>query len=139
MGHSPPKCTCNGNQTHSSKYMIQLECVHDMDENVTHPFPLLEPLFTLTHMPKPNLRKILLSKQNVFVFENVQPSFGKIYWTTLRGELLGNSPKQSWVRLRDELLDNSPKQFFGKSSLKFLSQAFSFFIFFHVMHSYLLF
>ena len=28
MGYSPPKCTCHGNQTHSSKYMILLECLH---------------------------------------------------------------------------------------------------------------
>ena len=36
MGYSPPKCTCNGNQTHSRKYMILLECLHDMDENACH-------------------------------------------------------------------------------------------------------
>ena len=136
MGYSPPKRTCNDStHTHSSKYMILLECLHDMDENVTHPFPLLEPSLTPSRMPKPNVRKTLFSKQNIFVLENILPSFGKIYWTTFRGELLGNPPKQSWVRLRDELLDNSLRQFFGKSSLKFLSQPFSFF--FHVMHSHL--
>ena len=105
----------------------------------TCPISCLESSPTPSHMPKPNVRKTLFSKQKVFVLENVLPSFGKIYWKTLRGELLGNSPKQSWVRLRDELLDNSLRQFFGKSSLKFLSQPFSFFFHFFFMsctHTY---
>ena len=101
----------------------------------TCPIPCLESSPTPSHMPNPNVRKIQFSKQKVFVLENILPSFSKNYWTTLQGELLGNSQKQSWVRLRDELLDNSPRQFFKKSSLKFLSQPFSFF--FHVMHSHL--
>ena len=138
MGYSPPKCTCNGNQTHSRKYIILLECLHDMDENATHPFPLLEPSLTPSRMPKPNVRKHCFQNKKFFFFvlENILPSFGKIYWTTLQGELLGNFPKQSWVSLRDKLLGNSLRQFLGKSSLKFLSQPFSFF--FHVMHSHLL-
>ena len=118
MVYSSPKCTCNDNKIHSSKYIILLEYLHDMDENVIHIFPLLEPSLTPSSMPKPNVRKILFSKQKVFVLENTLLSFGKIYWTTLRGELLGNPPKQSWVRFRDELLDNSPRQIFEKSSLE---------------------
>ena len=101
----------------------------------TCPIPYLESSPTNSHIPKPNVRKTLFSKQKVFVLENVQPSFGKIYWTTIRGELLGNSPKQSWLRLQDELLDNSPGQFFRKSSLKFLSQPFSFFFHFLSCHA----
>ena len=139
MGYSSPKCTCNDNQTHSSKtYMFLLKCLHEMDENVTHPFPLLKPSLTPSRMPKPSVRK-LFSKQKIFVLENILPSFSKIYWTTLRGKLMGNSPKQSWVCLRDEPLDNSPRKFFGKYSLKFFSQPFFLFIFFHAMHSHLLF
>ena len=119
MGYSPPKCTCNDStQTHSRKYMILLECLHDMDGNVTHPFPLLESSLTPSRMPKPNVRKTSFSKQKVFVLENLIQSFGKYirlpsevnYWIIF--------PKQSWVRLRDELLDHSPRQFFGKSSLE---------------------
>ena len=106
-------------KTHYRKtWKSLLKCLHDMDENVTHPLPCLEPSLTPSRMTKPNVRKILFSKQKVFVIENTLPSFSKIYWTTLRGELLGNPPKQSWVHLRDELLDNSPRQFFGKSSLE---------------------
>ena len=136
MGYSPPKCTCNGNQTHSSKYMILLECLHDMDDNATHPFPLLEPSLTPSRMPKPNVRKILFSKQKVFVLENILPSFGKYIGQPSEANCWVIFPEQSWVHLQNELLDNSPIQFFGKSFLKFLSQPFSFF--FHVMHSHLL-
>ena len=89
MGYSPPKCTCNDNQTHSSKYMILLEFLHDMGENTTHPFPLLEPSLTSSRMPKPNVRKTLFSKQKVFVLKNILLSFSKIYWTTLQGEFVG--------------------------------------------------
>ena len=139
MGYSSPKCTCNGNQTHSSTYMILLECLHDMDENATHPFPLLEPLQTPSCMPKPNVRK--------HCFQNKKFLFSKTYYRV--------SVKSIGQPSETNLLDNSPKQFMGSSDvncwtisqpnslenllLKFLSQPFSFFIFFHVMHSYLLF
>ena len=136
MGYSPPKCTCNDStQTHSRKYMILLKCLHDMDVNVTHPFPLLEPSLTPSHMPKPSVRKIMFSKQRVFVLENTLPSFGKYIGQPSEANCWVIFLKQSWVHLRDELLDNSPRKFFEKSSLKFLSQPFSFF--FHVMHSHL--
>ena len=139
MGYSPPKCTCNGNQTHSSKYMILLECLHDMEENVTHPFPLLEPSMTPSRMPKPNVRK--------YYFQIKGFLFSKTYYRV--------SIKSIGQPSETNLLDNSPKQFIGSSDvncwkisqpnslenlpLKFHSQPFSFFIFFHVMHSHLLF
>ena len=139
MGYSPPKCTCNDNQTHSSKYMILLECLHDMDENATYPFPLLEPSMTPSRMLKPNVRKTLFSKQKVF--------FSKTYYRV--------SVKSIGQHFEANLLNNFLKQFMDSSDvncwtisqpnspenlpLKFLSQPFSFFIFFHVMHSYLLF
>ena len=139
MCYSPPKCTCNDNQTHSRKFMILLECLHDMDENVTHPFPLLEPSLTPSRMPKPNLRKLH--------FQNKRFLFSKTYYRV--------SVKSIGQLSEANLLDNSRKQFMGSSDvncwtisqpnspknlpLKFLSQPFSFFIFFHVMHLYLLF
>ena len=106
------------NQHSRKTYMFLLKFLHEMDENVTHPFPLLEPSLTPSRMPKPSVRKHCLKKKKVFVLENIIPSFGKIYWTTLQGELLDNSLKQSWVLLQDELLDNSPRKFFGKSSFE---------------------
>ena len=137
MGYSLPKCTCNGStQTHSSKYMILLEYLHDMDENVSHHFPLLEPSLTPSHMPKSNVRK--------HRFQNKRFLFSKTYYRV--------SVKSIGQPSEANLLDNSPKQFMGPSdvncwtisqpnspenvSLKFLSQPFSFF--FYVMHSHLL-
>ena len=73
MSYSPPKCTCNDStQTHSSKYMILLECLHDMDENATHPFLLLEPSLTPLLMPKPSVR--------THCFQNKRFLFSKTYY-----------------------------------------------------------
>ena len=129
MGYSPPKCTCNGNQTHSRKYMILLECLHDMDENVTHPFPLLEPSLTPLCMPKTNVRK--------YYFQNKRFLFSQTYYQV--------SVKSIGQPSKVNLLDNSLKQFLGSSDvncwtisqpnspknlpLKFLSRPFSFFYF----------
>ena len=138
MGYSPPKCTCNDStQTRSSKYMILLECLHDMDEDVTHPLPLLEPSLTPSRMPKPNVRK--------YCFQNKRFLFSKTYYRV--------SVKSICQPSEANLLDNSLKQFMGPSDvncwtisqpnslenlpLKFLSQPFSFLFFFHVMHSHL--
>ena len=98
--------------------MILLECLRDMDENATHPFPLLEPSRTPSRIPKPNARKTSFSNKRDCVLENVLPSFGKYiglpsevnYWIIF--------PKQSLFSLQDELLDHFPRQFFGKSSLE---------------------
>ena len=141
MGYSPPKCTCNGStQTHSSKTCKSLlRCLHDMDENVTHPLPCLEPSLTPSCMPKPRVRKTLFSKQKVFVLENVLPSFRNYISQPFKANLLDNSPKQfmgpfdmnCWTISQPNSLENLP--------LKFFSQAFSFLISFmsctHTYHS----
>ena len=98
--------------------MILLEYLHDMDENVTHPFPLLESLLTLSRMLKPNVRKTSFSKQKLFVLENIIPSFDKYIGLPSEANCWIIFLKQSWDSLRDELLDHSPRQFFGKSSLE---------------------
>ena len=62
--------------------MFLLKCLREMDENVTHPFPLLEPLLTPSRMPKPRGGGgggDTIFKQKVFVLENIILSFGKIY------------------------------------------------------------
>ena len=112
-------CTCtDSTQTHSSKYMILLECLRNMDENATHPFPLLESSLTPSRMPKSNVRKTSFSKQKLFVLENIIPSFRKYIRLPSEANCWIIFPKQSWVSLRDELLDHSPRQFFEKSSLE---------------------
>ena len=98
--------------------MILLECLRDMDENATHPFPLLEPSLTPSSMPKPNARKTSFSKQKIFVLENLIPSFDKYIGLPSEANCWIIFTKQSWVSLRDELLDHSPRQFFEKSSLE---------------------
>ena len=104
---------------HSSKtYMFLLKCLHDMDENVTHPLPCLEPSLTPSRMSKPNVRKTSFLEQNIFVLKNLIPSFGKYIGLLSEANCWIIFLKQSWVSLRDELLDDSPKQFFEKSSLE---------------------
>ena len=94
MGYSPPKCTCNGStQTHSSKYMILLECLHDMDENVTHPFPLLEPSLTPSRMPKLSVRK--------HYFQNKRFLFSKTYYRVSVKSIGQPSEVNCWVILQN--------------------------------------
>ena len=129
MGYSPPKCTCHGNQSHSRKYMILLECLH-AQSYVSSPHRL--PHTCLSQMRA----KIQFSKQKFFVLANLLQSFSKYIGQPSEVNCWIIFSEQSWVRLQDELLDHSPSQFFGKYSLKFLSQPFSIsFIFFHVMYS----
>ena len=94
MGYSPPKFTCNcSTQTHSSKYMILLECLHDMDENVTHPFPLLEPSLTPSRMPKPSVRK--------HFFQNKKLLFSKTYYRVSVKSIGQPSKVNCWVIFRN--------------------------------------
>ena len=138
MGYSPPKCTCNGStQTHSRKYMILLEYLHDMDENATHSFPLLEPSLAPSRMPKPKVRK--------HCFQNKRFLFSKTYYLVSVKSIGQPSEMNCWVILRNSHGSASEMNCWttlkGNSSenllLKFLSQPFSFF--FHVMHSHLFF
>ena len=116
MGYSPPKCTCNDNQTHSSKYMILLECLHDMDENVSHPFQLLEPSPTPSRMPKPSVRKhcfqnkrFLFSKTyyRVLVKYIGQPSEVN-YWVIFQNSHGSASEMNCWTTLQGNFSENLP-------------------------------
>ena len=107
-------------QSHSSKYVILLECLH-AQTHVSSPHRL--PHTCLSQMRA----KIQFSKQKLFVLENLLPSFDKYIGLPSEVNCWIIFSKQSWVSLRDELLDHSPRQFFRKSSLKFLSQPFSLF------------
>ena len=102
---------------HSSKtYKSLLKCLHVMDDNVTHPFPHLEPSLTPSRMSKPSVRKHCFQHKR-FLYLKAYCQFPiKFYWKTLRGELLDDSSKQSLVILRYELLNNSQRQLFGKSA-----------------------
>ena len=70
IGYSPPKCTCHGNQSHSSKYMILLECLQ-AQSHVSSPHRLLHTCLSQMRA------KINFSKQKLFVLENTLLSFDK--------------------------------------------------------------
>ena len=135
MGYSSPKCTCNDStQTHSSKYMILLECLHDMDENVTHPFPLLESSLTPSRMSKPNVRKKhrFQNKRFLFLKPSYRVSVNILDYPSRRitGSFFRNSHGSAfemnyWTTLQGNYSKNLP--------LKFLSQPFSIFLFFHFL------
>ena len=104
---------------HSRKtYMFLLKCLHDMDENVTDLLQCLEPSLTPSCMPKPNVSKILFSKQKLFVLENLLPRFEKYIRLPSEANQLDSLPKQSLVLIRNELFDNLLTQLFRKSSLE---------------------
>ena len=87
MGYSPPKSTCHGKQTHSSKYMILLECVH-AQSHVSSPH-------RLSHTCLSQMRvKSQFSKQKFFVLENLLPRFGKYIGLPSEANLLDNPSKQ---------------------------------------------
>ena len=131
MGYSPPKCTCHGKQSQSSKYMILLECLH-AQSYVSSPHRL--PHTCLSQMGV----KSQFSKQKLLVLENLLPRFGKHIGLPSDANLFDNLPKQfmgpfdvnCWTISQHNPPENLP--------LKFISQTFFLFIFFHVMHSLLI-
>ena len=132
MGYSPPKCTCHGKQSHSSKYMILHECLHAQSHVSSHN--------RLSHTCLSQMRvKSQFSKQKLFVLENLLPRFGKYIGLPSEVNLLDNPLKQftspSDVNCWTISQHNSPENL----SSKFLSQTFFLFFHFRVMHSLLIF
>ena len=132
LGYSPPKCTCHGKQSHSSNFMNLLECPHAQN-------PCLESSPTPSHMPKPNASKIISFQNKIYLFLKTHYRVSVKYWTTLRGESVGQPSKTIHGPLRRELLNNLLTQFSGKSSVEILFTNIFVFVSFHVMHSLLIF
>ena len=132
VGYSPPKCTCHGKHSHSSKYMILLECLH-AQSHVSSPNQL--PHTCLSQMRV----KSQFSKQKLFVLENLLPRFDKYIELPSETNLLDNPQKQfmgpsdvnCWTISQHNSLENLPS--------KFLSQTFFLFFHFHAMNSLLIF
>ena len=132
VGYSPPKCTCHGKQSHSSEYMILLECLHTQSHVSS---PNRPPHTCLSQMRA----KSQFSKQKLFVLENLLPRFGKYIGLPSEAKLLDNPPKQfigpsdmnCWTISQHNSPENLPS--------KFLSQTFFLFFHFRVMHSLLIF
>ena len=118
VGYSPSKCTCHGKQSHSSKYMTLLECLHaqSMSRVLTD---------SLTRLSQMRVK---------YSFQNKSFLFSKTYYRVLVNfigqpsevNLLDNPPKQSvgpsdvncWTISQHNSPENLPS--------KFLSQTFSF-------------
>ena len=119
MGYSPPKCTCHSKQSHSSKYMILLECLH-AQYHVSSPHGLPHTCLSQRRA------KIQFSKQKLFVLENLLLSFGNYIGQPSEANLLDNPPKQfmgpsdlnCWTISQHNSSENLPS--------KFLLQTFSF-------------
>ena len=81
----------------------------------TCPFPCLESSPTPSHLPKPCMRKISFSKQNL-LFLKINYRMSVKYGTTLQGKCVGELPETVMVRIRNDLLDRLPTPFSVKSS-----------------------
>ena len=115
--------------------MFLLKCLHDMDKNVTHPLPCIEPSLTPSRMPQPNVRKYSFqNKRFLFLKTHYRVSVNILDYPPRRiaGSFFRNSHgSTSEMNCRTTLQGNSLENL----PLKFLRQPFSFF--FHVMHSHL--
>ena len=132
MGYYPPKCTCHGNQSHSRKYMILLECLH-AKSHVSSPHRHLHTCLSQIRV------KLQFSKQKLFVLENLLPSLDKYIGQPSEANMLDNHPKQFMGPSDVNCWTISQHNSLKNLSSKFLSQTFSIFFFFHVMHSLLIF
>ena len=95
VGYSPPKCTCHGKQSHSSKYMILLECLH-AQSHVSSPHRL--PHTCLSQM-----------REKKYSFQNKSFFFSKTYYRVLV-KFIGQPSETN-------LLDNPLKQFMSPSDV----------------------
>ena len=126
MVYSPPKCTCHG-KTNTSKQF------HEPTRMSTCPIPCPESSPTPSHMPKPNASKISSFQNKIFLFSKTCYRVSVKYWTSLRGELLDNAPKQSWsssevicwTTLQGNSSENIPSKFPTQTFFVFLSISFS--------------
>ena len=103
----------------------------------TCPFPCLESSPTPSHLPKPCMRKIPFSKQNL-LFLKINYRMSVKYGTTLRGECVGELPETVMVLIRNDMLDRLPTPFSGKSSCEIPFATMFVFHKIHVMHSHLI-
>ena len=119
MGYSPPKCSYNDTKHSRKTYMFILKCLHDMDENVTHPLPCLEPSLTPSRIPKPNViktsftkQKILFSKASYRVLVNIldyPPR--RIAGSFFRNSHGSASEMNCWTTLQGNSSENLPLKF----------------------------
>ena len=112
--------------------MFLLKCLHDMDENVTHPLPCLEPSLTPSRMPTPRVRKYRFQNKRFLFSKTCYRDLVNILDYPLR-RISGSFSEQSWDSLRDKLLDHSLRKLFGKSSLEIPFKTIFLFLSFHAL------
>ena len=118
---------CSKVNTHSSKYMILLECLHD------HPMSrVLTDSLTLAMY-----EKIIIFKTKLLFLKIYYRSIQYKYGTTLRGELVGELSETVMVLIRNDLLAHLPTQFSRISSCEIPFANIPVFTKIHVMHSHL--
>ena len=103
----------------------------------TCPFPCLESSPTPSHLPKPCMRKISLSKQNL-LFLKINYRMSVKYGTTLRGGCVRKLLETVMVLIRNDQLDRLPTPFSEKSSCEIPFATMFVFHKIHVMHSHLI-
>ena len=101
------------------------------------PFPCLESSPTPSHLPKPCIRKIPFSKQNL-LFLKINYRMSVKYGTTLRGECVEELPVTVIVLIQNDLLDSLPTPFSGKSFCEISFVTMFVFQKTRVMHSHLI-
>ena len=89
-------------------------------------------------LPKPCMRKISFSKQNLLFSKIYYRVSVKKYGTTLRGECVGELPETVMVLIQNDLLDRLPIPFYGKSSCEIPFAIMFIFQKIRVMHSHLI-
>ena len=92
---------------------------------------------TPSHSPKPCMRKIPFSKQNL-LFLKINYRMSVKYGTTLRGECVGELLVTLMILMRNDLLDSLPTLFSGKSSCEIPFATMFIFQKIHVIHSHLI-
>ena len=101
---------CSKVNTHSSKYMIILECLHviPMSRVLTDSLTLAEAMY----------EKIIIFKTKLVFLKIYYRNIRYKYGTTLRGELVGELSETVMVLIRNDLLAHLPTQFSGISSFE---------------------
>ena len=102
----------------------------------TCPFPCLESSPTPSHLPKPCMRKISFSKQNL-LFLKIHYRNSVKRWDYPPRRMCWRTSGNSMVLIRNDLLDRLPTPFSGKSSCEIPCATMFVFQKIRVMHSHL--
>ena len=101
------------------------------------PFPCLKSSPTPSHLPKPCMRKISFSKQNLLFLKIHYRNSIKI-WDYPPRRMCWRIPETVMVLIQNDLLDRFPTPFFGKSSCEISFATMFVFQKIHVMYSHLI-